>query len=440
MKMFGKLKLIAERAISEKEIKFNALMHHLNAENLKACYHDLNKYGSSGIDGVSVSEYGLNLESNLLNLEKRIHEGSYSPKAVKRVMIPKPGKKEKRQLGIPSVEDRIVQLNVSRILESIFEQDFADFSYGYRPNRSSIDAVNHLDKYVMQKDVSHIVEVDISKFFDNVNHYWIQRCLEERISDRRFLLLIRRFLKSGVIEDGIYRKSRKGTPQGGNLSPVLANIYLHYVLDLWFEKKFKRYTISSVELIRFCDDFVVCCSREEDAGRFLEDLKERLSKFDLEVSTEKTRIIKFGRRAWKESKEGKTKAESFDFLGFTHYLGTSRNNNFIVGHKTSKKNLNSKVKEITQWLKSVRNLLPMRIWWNRLKSKMQGHFSYFGISGNHRSLRQFYRLILRIAFKWINRRSQKKSMTVERFRNYLEFHPLPKPRIYHDLYTLSPIK
>lgn len=440
MKMFGKLKLIAERAMSGKDIKFNALMHHINEENLKACYYELKKNSSGGIDGVTVLEYGRNLDGNLKALTQKIHEGNYHPQPVKRVMIPKPGKKEKRPLGIPCVEDRVVQLTVAKILGSIYEQDFLDNSYGYRPNRSSIDAVNQLDKQVMKENVNYIVEVDISKFFDNVSHYWMQRCLEERITDRRFMCLIRKFLKSGVIEDGIILKSRKGTPQGGNISPILANIYLHYVLDLWFEKRFRKQAKGVVELIRFCDDFVVCCSHEEDAKQFLEKLKERLSTFNLEVSEEKTKIIRFGRSAWIEEKCGGQRSESFDFLGFTHYVGSSRRGCFIAGHKTSKKNLNLKLQEITRWIKSVRNVFPLRIWWNKLKEKMQGHFAYFGISGNFRSLRQFYNIIFNTAFKWINRRSQKKSMTMARFKDYLERNPLPKPRIYHDLYTLSPIK
>ena len=335
-------------------------------------------------------------------------------------------------MGLPNI--------YKKILESIFEADFMNCSYGFRPNLSCHDAVKTLDKTVMRKPVNFIVEVDIKRFFDNVSHYWLHRCLEERITDPNLLWLVRRFLKSGVVENGQYQASTQGTPQGGNLSPLLSNIYLHYVLDLWFEKEFKRSATGQVQLIRYCDDFVVCCEREQDAKDFLELLKQRFAKFNLEVSEEKTQVIRFGRRAWQLSKRCKDKVPSFNFLGFTHYCATSRRGKFIMGHKTSKENVRHKLAEIKIWLKSIRNRLRLKRWWPGLKAKLTGHYNYFGISGNYRSISQFYTQVRSMIFKWINRRSQKKSMTYEVYLNYLALNPLSKPKIYCNFYTLSSTK
>ncbi len=236
MGMRGKLKLIAEKARKDKDFKFNSLAHLINEESLSWCYGELKVGKAPGIDGVGVISYGENLEENLKDLVERMKTKKYRPQPVKRVLIPKPGKKEKRGLGIPTVEDKLVQIMMKKILEAIFEQDFVDFSYGFRPKRSCHQAINRLDKIVMKTPVNYIVDVDIEKFFDNVSHYWLLRCLEERINDPNFLLLVRRFLKSGFWENGIVSSSKIGTPQGGIISPVLANIYLHYVLDIWFEE------------------------------------------------------------------------------------------------------------------------------------------------------------------------------------------------------------
>lgn len=439
MKTFEKLKQIAERSKTDKKFKFHSLAHLINEESLSACYWELKRNKASGVDGVTVEEYGEKLEENLIGLVERMKTKKYRPQPVKRVYIPKANSKELRGLGIPAVEDKLVQIMMKKILESIFEQDFLNCSNGFRPNRSCHVAVNQLDKVVMTKPVNYIVEVDIRKFFDNVRHYWLLRCVEERIADPNFLWLIRKFLKAGVMEDGIWKKSKVGTPQGGVISPLLANIYLHYVLDLWFEKVFKQNAKGYVQLIRYCDDFITAVENQSEAERFLLELKERLKKFNLEISEEKTKIIKFGRKVWYQAKSIKGKVATFDFLGFTHYCKVSRNGYFIMGHKTSKQNLSRKLKEVKKWLKKVRNLLPMKLWMPILKAKITGHYNYFGISGNYRSLQQFYYEVCKLSFKWINRRSQKRSMTLEQYFKYLERHPLPKPKIYHSLYTLSPV-
>jgi RNA-directed DNA polymerase len=394
MRMKVKLNQIAKKAMQDKRFKFTSLIHHVNVDNLALCYQELKRNKACGIDNVTVEEYGKDLRRNLTALVERLKAKKYRPKPVRRVYIPKAGKSEKRGLGIPSVEDKIVQIMLKKILESIYEADFLDCSYGFRPKRSCHTAINVLDKSVMTKPVNFIVEVDIKKFFDNVSHYWLHKCLEERISDPNLLWLVRRFLKSGIIEEGQYQASNQGTPQGGNLSPLLSNIYLHYVLDLWFEKKFKAKSKGYVELIRYCDDFVVCCESKQDAEDFLNLLKQRFAKFSLELSEDKTQMIRFGRNAWKLSKRNNAKASTFNFLGFTHYCATSRRGKFIMGHKTSKENLRSKLVGINAWLKKIRSMLLLKDWWPILKAKLTGHYNYFGISGNYRSIKKFYEHVL----------------------------------------------
>jgi RNA-directed DNA polymerase len=343
-----------------------------------------------------------------------------------------------RPLGIPSTEDKIVQEGVRRILESIYEQDFLPCSHGFRPARSCHTAIKSLNECLAKKRVNFVVEVDIRKFFDRVSHYWLLRCLEERISDPNFLWVVRRFLKSGVMENGQLEETSQGTPQGGIVSPLLANIYLHYVLDLWFEKIFRATSISYMEMVRYCDDFVVCFESCADATRFLTELRERFAKFGLEVAEEKTRLIEFGKSAWKRHKQRGTKGESFNFLGFTHYMATSRAGFYVPGHKTSKENLRRKLLDITVWLKQVRAAARLPEWRPTLDAKLRGHFNYFGVSGNMRCLRQFKNRVTSLLFKWLNRRSQKKSFSWNEFLEYLQRYPLPQATIKHRLYELKP--
>jgi RNA-directed DNA polymerase len=430
-----KLNQIARKAKQDRQLKFTSLVHHINEVNLAECYRELKRNKACGIDGVTVEAYGENLEEKLCQLVASLKAKSYRPKPVRRVYIPKPGKREKRPLGIPSVEDKLVQMMLKKILEGIYEVDFMECSYGFRPNRSCHNAIKALDHAVMTKSVNYIVEVDLRKFFDEVSHYWLQRCLEERIGDRNLLWLIRCFLKAGVVSEGQRMPTEVGTPQGGVISPLLANIYLHYVLDLWFEKKIKPEAKGHMELIRYSDDFVVCCTSETDAKRFMEVLKQRLTKFGLRIAEDKTRVIKFGRSAWQRAQKRNEKVDSFDFLGFTHYCTKSRRGKFIMGHKTSKKNLSGKLREIKDWIKKIRDRFKLRNWWPVLKAKLTGHYNYFGVSGNYRCLKRFYKNVFWLVFKWINRRSQKKSMTLEVYGQYLQFNPLPTPRICYALYS-----
>jgi len=380
--MQGKLNQIAVRAKQDKRVKFTSLVHLINEENLAECYKELKRNKACGIDRVTVEAYGENLEEKLKTLVDSMKRKQYQPQPVKRVYIPKAGSKEKRGLGIPSTEDKLVQIMLKKILENIYEANFLDNSYGFRPGRNCHQAINALDKAVMHKPINYIVEVDIKKFYDNTQHKWLMRCLRERIADPNLLWLIKRFLKAGIVEAGGYKATEQGTPQGSIASPVLANIYLHYVLDLWFEKKFKLKARGYIQLIRFCDDFIVSCEKEEDAKEFLELLKQRLSKFGLEIAESKTKIVKFGKKEWYQAEREKRRTASFNFLGFTHYCGKSRNGKLMMKQKTSKTSLVRKIKEIKEWLKMVRSRICLKDWWQKLKAKLTGHYSYFGVSGS----------------------------------------------------------
>jgi group II intron reverse transcriptase/maturase len=279
--------------------------------------------------------------------------------------------------------------------------------------------------------------MDIEKFFDTIDHGWLMRCLKERIVDTSLLRLIVRFLKAGVMEEGRYLEVDKGTPQGGNISPILANIYLHYTLDLWFEKVVKKQLIGYAQLIRYCDDFIVCFQRGDEAEAFEEKLRQRLGKFGLKIAEGKSRVIGFGRREWEKAREEGKKVATFDFLGFMHYCDKTRKGKFKLGRKTSSKRFRQKLKAANQWLKRVRNQVTLAEWWKVYRLKLIGHYRYYGISGNMQALKEFARETSKLAYKWINRRSQKKSFTYAQYCNFKKYNPLPEPKIYHLTYTLS---
>ena len=275
--------------------------------------------------------------------------------------------------------------------------------------------------------------------FDNVSHEWMMKFLGVRIVDPSFLLLLRRFLKAGYMDSGLLVATEKGTPQGGNLSPTLSNIFLHYVLDLWFEKRLKRQVRGACFLVRYADDFVCLIQYQEEAGHVAEALRERFTQFDLELHPEKTRVISFGRYERENARRQNRRAHTFDFLGFTHFCGTSRRGKFIVGRRPRRKKFRKKCKELNLWLKRVRNLLPVKEWWPILAAKLRGHYQYYGVSGNMPSLKRYYQVAQRLTLKWLNRRSQRRSFDWEGYEAYLKHYPLPTPRIVHNLYTLSPV-
>jgi len=358
-----KLSFISEKARGSKELKFNNLIHLLNEKNLAECFKELKKDKAVGVDGISYEEYEKGLEKNLKDLVTRMKAWKYRPKPVRRIYIEK-GNGKKRPLGIPSIEDKVVQMGIKKILEAIYEEDFLSFSYGFRPGRSCHQALERLDKKIMKNPVRYVIDADIRGFFDNIDHKWMRRCLEERISYKNFLRLMVRMLKGGVMEEGVYVETGKGTPQGAILSPILANIYLHYILDLWFIRVMMKETECYIGMVRYADDFIICVKLQEDVEKIMQGLKERLSKFGLELSEEKSKVVQFGRKA------GKGRGNTFDFLGFTHFNDKTRRGNYKVGRKTNKKRFRRAVTEMNQWLKSVRNTSKAEVWWKVLVSKL----------------------------------------------------------------------
>lgn len=434
--METKLDLITQIARMDKDCKFNNLMHLINEDSLRECFKRLDERKAAGIDQMTKEEYGRNLGANLKNLVARMKRMSYRPQAVRRTYIPKGGGKL-RPLGIPALEDKLVQMAFTRILGAIYEVDFCDNSYGFRKGRSCHDALARINSRLMVKPVNYIVDADIKGFFDNVDHQWLIRCLEVRVADKKLIRYIVRFLKSGIMEDGEYHETEKGTPQGGVISPILANIYLHYVLDRWFildvQDKCKGYT----DLVRYCDDFIICAQHKREAYRILELIKQRFGKFGLELSEEKTRIVEFGRFAVeRRAKEGK-RAETFNFLGFTHYCSRSRSGKFKVGRKTEKKRFARGLRNVQEFVVNNRNLLKLEEIRKRVKSMLVGHYRYYGVNENSRSLWNFQYEVRRILFKWLNRRSQRRCFNWDEFNVYLKRYPLPQPRIYNNLFEIA---
>jgi RNA-directed DNA polymerase len=433
-----KLALISQRAREDSRCRFTSLAHLLDAGFLKRCYLELGRDRASGIDGVTWKEYGTRLDENLRDLVARMKAKRYQPQPAKRVYIPK-DEHSVRPLGLPALEDKIVQRGIARVLEAIYEADFLDCSYGFRPGRGCHQALNAVDKTIMTKPVNHVIDADIKGFFDCVSHDWLMKFLGVRIGDPSFLLLIRRFLQAGYVDAQQFVATERGTPQGGNLSPILSNVFLHYALDLWFERRVKARTPGRCYLVRYADDFLCMVQNQGDAERIRRELQERLATFDLELHPGKTVVISFGRYERENAKRQGRNAHTFDFLGFTHFCGQSRRGKFIVGRRTSAKKFRQKCTALNAWLKAIRNAVKTKDWWPILAAKLRGHYQYYGVSGNMASLRRFQTTILRLVRKWLNRRSQRKRFSWQRFKEYLGHYPLPPPRIVHNLYTLSPV-
>jgi RNA-directed DNA polymerase len=428
-----KLLRIAEKARKEPELQFTSLYHLMNEELLRGCFAELKRGKASGVDQVTKEEYEADLDGNLGRLVEKLHRMAYIPQPVLRVYIPKPGSAKQRPLGIPCLEDKLVQAGLARILGAIYEQDFIKDSYGSRPGKGCHDALRSLSWEVEGGPVSHIVEADIKGFFDHVNHDWLIKFLGHRIKDTRIVRMIQRFLKAGISEDGAIRASEEGTPQGGVISPTLANIYLHYALDLWFEKVYRKQCRGRARLVRYVDDFVVCFQYREEAEKFRTALEARLGRFGLEVEPTKTKVLAFGRRAEDEAREQGRKPETFDFLGFTHYCSLSRDGKrFRMKRVTSRKKFRAKVAGFKTWIKGARTQRITEIW-QTTRRKLQGHYNYYGVTDNSIGIRRYYEAVKRLLVKWLRRRSQRHCLTWDKFNRMLARHPLPVPRIRHDL-------
>ena len=429
-----KLQRIARKASSDKDCRFTSLFHLMNKELLLECFMQINGQSASGIDNITKEAYAIQLDYHLDNLVNRLHQMAYRPQPVLRIYIPKAGSHKKRPLGIPTLEDKIVQAGLAKILQAIYEPDFIDDSYGFRPNRGCHDALRALSDTVENKSINYMVEADIKGFFDNVNQDQLMKFLAHRIADKRILRYIKRFLISGIQEDGQYRASEKGTPQGGVISPILANIYLHYVLDLWFERRVKRMNQSDSRLIRYADDYVVCFQSKADANAFMPLMIKRLQDFHLEIAPEKTKLFAFGCFAQLQAKAKGTRCATFDFLGFTHYCSRTRDGRrFRMKRKTISKRLTAKVKGYKEWLKASRTLPTVQIL-EITARKLRGHYAYYGVTDNAKSIATYAYLVNQLLFKWLNRRGKRGCYTWEKYQKLLAKFPLPRPRIRVKLY------
>lgn len=422
--------------IASKYQKIDTVMYALNKENLKESVKKIKGNKAVGIDKITKQEYVENLDENIEELIENMKKMAYKPKAVKRVYIPKPGSEKKRALGIPAIEDKIVQDVMTQILNAIYEPMFKEFSYGFRPRRSCHQAIAYLDKIVHRNKVNYIVDLDIKGFFDNINHEWLIKFLEYRINDRVFIRYIKRFLISGIMEQGKLIKTEQGTPQGGIISPVLGNIYLHFVLDDWFEKVVEKETKGYAGMVRYADDSVACFEYKEEAEKYLRSVKSRLKKFGLEISEEKTKIIEFGRFANRNRKaRGERKAETFDFLGFTHYCSKGKDGQFRVKRKTSKKKIKAKAKEIKEYLhQRMHQQVSKTI--KEINIKLKGYYRYYGITDNTYAIRKFYEIVVRTLYKTLNKRSQKNKYSYAKYYEKIE-KQIERPQIYVDIVKMS---
>jgi group II intron reverse transcriptase/maturase len=433
-KTWAKLSLISEHAESDPLIRFTSLAHLLDKEFLKDCYNSLNRNKAVGVDGVSWEDYGKNLDENLESLMSRLKSKEYKPIPAKRVYIPK-SETEKRPLGISALENKVVESGIARILGSIYEQDFLDCSYGFRPNRSCHQALKTLNDLITFHPVNHIVEADIKGFFDNVSHEELMEFLRIRIADTSLLLLINKFLKAGYIDERLLVKTEQGTPQGSILSPMLANVFLHYVLDTWFNSVVKNHVRGFCGIVRYADDFVSVVQFADDAERIERAFKSRFGRYGLEIHPTKSRKFSFGRYERQNAKQQNRRSNTFDYLGFTHFCDLSRRGKFKIGRRTSRKKFVTKCKEMNDWLGKIRNKVETKEWWKILKAKVRGHIQYYGVSENYAGIAKFYKITVRLARKWLNRRSQKRKMSWDKFIHYLERYPLPKPKIVHNFYA-----
>ena len=425
-----KLERIAQLAREDPSRVLTTLAHHIDLDFLHAAYARVRKDGAPGVDGQTAAVYAETLEENLQDLLDRFKSGRYKAPPVKRAHIPK-GEGKTRPIGIPTFEDKVLQRAVAMVLEAVYEEDFLDCSYGFRPGRSAHQALNALWKGLMDVGGGWVVDVDIQSFFDTLDHAHLRGFLDQRVRDGVVRRMIDKWLKAGVLEEGVLSRPEEGTPQGGVISPLLANVYLHYVLDRWFEEQVRPRLGGRACLVRYADDFVIVCAREDDARRVLEVLPKRLGRFGLALHPTKTRLVRFERpRNGQGGPEGGVKPESFDLLGFTHFWTRSRRGVWVVKRKTAKDRLRRAVKRVSVWCRQNRH---RKVAWQheQLGLKLLGHYGYYGITPNFKALARYKRQVERAWQKWLNRRSQRRSMPWERFQRLLERYPLPPPRIVH---------
>lgn len=422
---------IAELAARHPDVSFTSLAYHVDVEWLREAYRRTRKSGAAGVDEMTAREYEEGLEDRLKDLLDRFKSGRYYAPPVKRAYVPKDGKRgEKRPIGIPTFEDKILQRAVAMLLEPICEHDFLDCSYGFRPGRSPHGALEALWKAIMDMGGQAVVlEIDIRRYFDTLKHAHLREALKRRVCDGVVIRAIGKWLNAGVMERGQVHYPEDGSPQGGVISPLLSNIYLHEVLDTWFERDIVPRLHGRARLIRFADDAVIVFEKRYDAQRVHEVLPRRFAKYGLELHPEKTCLVAFGKPV--ENEEGSKGPETFDFLGFTHYWGKSRRGSYVVKRKTAKQRLKRSIRRVYQWCRANRHeSLPYQQ--AALRRKVVGHYQYFGVTCNSRSLLQYYQAVTLSWRKWLNRRTDKAGMTFEKFALVLNRYPLPRPRITHS--------
>jgi RNA-directed DNA polymerase len=425
---------IAELAKQDPQMGLFSLAHHIDLRWLYEAYRRVRIDAATGVDGQTAADYSAHLGDNLRSLLERAKSGTYRAPPVRRVHIPKGTGDETRPIGIPTFEDKVLQRAVVMVLEAVYEQDFRDCSYGFRPGRSAHQALATLWQQTMKSGGGWIVEVDIRKFFDTLDHAHLRELLRRRVRDGVLLRLIDKWLKAGVLEDGRITVPTKGSPQGGVISPLLANVYLHYVLDLWFEQEVQPRLKGRAFLIRYADDFVLGFTDETDARRVLDVLPKRFGKYGLAIHPDKTRLVPFRSPARSDSgSSGKcTSAGTFDLLGFTHFWARSRQGNWVVKRRTATDRLQRAIRTIADWCRLNRHL-PIPEQHRALGQKLRGHFAYYGITGNGEALRRFRDAVLGFWRKWLSRRSRGNSMTWDHFNLLLKRYPLPAAVVVHSV-------
>ena len=423
------LERIRHAARQRKKEKFTTLFHHLTIEQLEAAFDDLKQDAAAGVDGVTWKQYDADLECNLKDLHARLHRGAYRALPSRRVYIPKPDGRQ-RPLAVAALEDKIVQRATAVVLNAIYEEDFLGFSYGFRPGRGTHDALDALCVGINSKKVNYILDADIRSFFDSVSQTWLVRFVEHRIGDRRIIRLIRKWLKAGVLEDGIVMSSDRGTGQGSVISPLLANIYLHYVFDLWAERWRRREATGDMIIVRYADDLIVGFEHEINAQRFLDAMRERLEEFALSLHPDKTRLIEFGRHAAvRRARRGLGKPESFNFLGFSFICGKSRQGFFLLKRKSRRDRMRAKLRAIKQELRRrMHQPIPVQGKW--LEQVVNGYFNYHAVPTNGRALSAFRSYIIELWRRSLRRRGQRRPVTWEQITR-LTNDWIPKPRILH---------
>lgn len=428
-----KYSMLAARAVQIRNQSLRTLSHFIDDEWLQESWRRLRKGAAVGIDAINASTYAENLDNNLQELLLNLKTQRYQPPPVRRVYIPKADGKQ-RPLGIPTIEDKVAQNAVTFLLTAIYEQDFHSMSYGFRPNRNAHQALEEVKATIARKKVSWVLDADIQSFFDMIDHEWLIKFIQHRIADKAIITLIKRWLKAGVMEDGKLIKAASGSPQGGVISPILANIYLHYILDEWVTKVVKKHLKGEFYAFRYADDVLFCFQMRNDAIRFHEALKKRLAKFNLKLNEEKTMLCRFGKFAKRECLLRNERRATFNFLGFTFFNKVSRNGKYTIGTRTQSKRLSAAMNRVTVWCKENRHqAIP---WQARyLNAMLRGHYHYYGMTGNFPSVAAFYRHCLKIWKRYLSRRSQRASIDWEKFIGILKDYPLIKPYLPHSVYN-----